>query len=42
MFFVLGPECGDNADKVYKLVRALYGLKYSGAARRTLFSHFIQ
>ena len=39
--FVAGPECGECCGMVCKLVRALYGLKSSGAAWRAMFSTFI-
>ena len=42
IWFVAGPECGpDTQGMVCKLVRALYGLKSSGAAWRAMFSAFI-
>ena len=42
IWFEAGPECGELAGKVCKLVRALYGLKSSGAAWRAMFSTFVQ
>ena len=37
-----GPECGPAlVGKPCKLVRALYGLKSSGAAWRAMFSSFV-
>ena len=42
IWFKAGPECGENAGKVCKLVRALYGLRSSGAAWRDMFSNFIK
>ena len=42
IWFEAGPECGEIVGKVCKLVRALYGLKSSGAAWRAMFSTFIQ
>ena len=41
IWFEAGPECGLLQGKVCKLVRALYGLKSSGAAWRKMFSDFI-
>ena len=42
IWFVAGAECGpDLQGCVCKLVRALYGLKSSGAAWRAMFSEFI-
>ena len=42
IWFVAGPECGaEICGTPCKLVRALYGLKSSGAAWRALFSAFI-
>ncbi len=42
IWFVAGAECGpDIQGCVCKLVRALYGLKSSGAAWRAMFSQFI-
>ena len=42
IWFVAGPECGAELNgKPCKLVRALYGLKSSGAAWRALFAAFI-
>ena len=41
IWFEAGPECGALRGKVCKLVRALYGLKSSGAAWRKMFSDFI-
>jgi hypothetical protein len=41
IWFVAGPECGDIQGTPCKLVRALYGLKSSGAAWRAMFSAFI-
>jgi hypothetical protein len=42
IWFVAGPECGPELHgKPCKLVRALYGLKSSGAAWRAMFSAFI-
>lgn len=42
IWFVAGPECGQFAGMACKLVRALYGLKSSGAAWRAMFSTFIR
>ena len=42
IWFVAGPECGKYAGMPCKLVRALYGLKSSGAAWRAMFSSFIK
>jgi hypothetical protein len=42
IWFVAGAECGNCAGMVCKLVRALYGLKSSGAAWRAMFSTFIK
>jgi len=42
IWFEAGPECGELRGKPCKLVRALCGLKASGAAWRAMFSHFIQ
>jgi len=42
IWFVAGPECGDAEGKVCKLVRALYGLKSSGASWRAMFSDFVK
>lgn len=42
IWFKAGPECGESAGKVCKLVRALYGLRSSGAAWRDMFSTFIK
>ena len=42
IWFVAGAECGpDQQGCVFKLVRALYGLKPSGAAWRAMFLEFI-
>ena len=42
IWFVAGPECGPTLrGKPCKLVRALYGLKSSGAAWRAMFSSFV-
>ena len=42
IWFVAGAECGPELHgSVCKLVRALYGLKSSGAAWRAMFSAFI-
>ena len=42
IWFVAGAECGPELHGlVCKLVRALYGLKSSGAAWRAMFSAFI-
>ncbi len=41
IWFVAGAECGEHSGKVMKLVRALYGLKSSGAAWRAMFAEFI-
>ena len=41
-FVVAGMECGKSLDgKVMKLVRALYGLKSSGASWRKMFKNHI-
>ena len=40
IWFVAGPECGENAGKKCKLVRVLCGLNSSGSACRALLSHF--
>ena len=42
IWFIAGPECGSCARMVCKLTRALYGLKSSGAAWRSMFSTFIK
>ena len=42
IWFVAGPECGKDRGKVCVLVRALYGLKSSGASWRAMFSCFIR
>ena len=42
IWFEAGAECGEHKGKVMKLVRALYGLKSSGAAWRAMFSTFIE
>ena len=42
MWFLAGSECGENAGKVCKLVRAFYILKSSVSSCRELLSHFIQ
>ncbi len=42
IWFVAGAECGENyKGMVCKLVRALYGLRSSGAPWRAMFSTFI-
>ncbi len=42
IWFVAGAKCGpDLQGCVYKLVRALYGLKSSSAAWRAMFLEFI-
>ncbi len=42
IWFVAGAECGENyKGMVCKLVKALYGLKSSGASWRTMFWMFI-
>ncbi len=42
IWFVAGPESGPAlVGKPCKLVRALYGLKSSGAAGRAMFSNFV-
>ena len=42
IWFQAGPECGaENHGKVMKLVRALYGLKSSGASWRKMFKDYI-
>ena len=42
IWFVAGAECGkENQGKVMKLVRALYGLKSSGASWRKMFKDYI-
>jgi hypothetical protein len=41
IWFVAGPECGDLCGVPCKLVRALYGLRSSGAAWRAMFSSFV-
>lgn len=41
IWFVAGPECGELRGLPCKLVRALYGLKSSGAAWRAMFLAFI-
>ena len=41
IWFVAGPECGDLQGTPCKLVRALYGLKSSGAAWQAMFSALI-
>ena len=43
IWFVMGPECGrEMKGRVAKLVRALYGLKSSGASWRKMFKDFIE
>ena len=43
IWFTAGPECGTELrGTVCVLIRALYGLKSSGAAWRNMFSTFIQ
>ena len=43
IWFVAGPECGQALrGRVLKLVRALYGLKSSGASWRKMFKDFIE
>ena len=42
IWFGVVPECDELRGKPHKLVRALCGLKASGAARRGMFSHFTQ
>ena len=42
IWFEAGPECGELNGKACKVVRALYGLKSSGASWRAMFSDFIQ
>lgn len=43
IWFEAGPECGRSMQgKVMKLVRALYGLKSSGASWRQMFKAFIE
>ena len=42
IWFVAGAECGSHLrGKVMKLVRALYGLKSSGASWRQMFKEYI-
>lgn len=42
IWFVAGPECGPELNGMAcKLVRALYGLKSSGAAWRAMFAAFV-
>ena len=41
IWFEAGSECGELKGKACRLVRALYGLKSSGAAWRAMFSNFI-
>ena len=38
VWFVAGPEFGSRQGSVMKVVRALYGLKSSGAAWRAMFN----
>ena len=38
VWFVAGPELGSRQGTVVKVVRALYGLKSSGAAWREMFN----
>jgi len=42
IWFVAGPECGEHRGKTMVLVRALYGLKSSGASWRSMFKEFIE
>lgn len=43
IWFVAGPECGQELNgRPLKLVRALYGLKSSGASWRKMFKDFIE
>jgi hypothetical protein len=42
IWFVAGPECGEHHGKPMILVRALYGLKSSGASWRSMFKEFIE
>ena len=42
IWFVAGPECGEYNGKPMILVRALYGLKSSGASWRSMFKEFIE
>ena len=42
IWFIAGPECGSCVGMVCKLMWALYGLKSSGAAWRSMFSTFIK
>jgi hypothetical protein len=42
IWFVAGPEFGSRQGTVIKVVRALYGLKTSGASWRAMFNNTIQ
>jgi hypothetical protein len=42
IWFVAGPEFGSRQGTVIKIVRALYGLKTSGASWRAMFNNSIQ
>ena len=42
IWFEAGKECGEDAGKVMICTRAIYGLKSSGAAWRSMFSQFIE
>jgi hypothetical protein len=42
IWFVAGPEHGEKRGKVMVVVRALYGLKSSGAAWRTMFAETLK
>ena len=42
VWFVAGPEFGSRQGTVIKIVRALYGLKSSGASWRAMFNNSIQ
>ena len=42
VWFVAGPEFGSRQGTVIKVVRALYGLKSSGASMRAMFNDSIQ
>ena len=42
IWFEAGAECGEHRGKAMILVRALYGLKSSGASWRSMFKQFIE
>jgi hypothetical protein len=41
IWFVVGPEFGSHQGQVVKIVRALYGLKSSGASWRSVLKQAI-